>query len=183
MQKYLPNGKIYAVYGLTELSGAATVNYPQPRPGSVGSLVNEIYAKIMSDSNEPCEANMDGEICLKVKYPFLEYFGDKSNTQNAYDRDGWFITGDIGHFDEDGFLYIVDRKKDILKYRGSQISPSEIEDILMQDPAIKQVCVVGIPDELSTDLPAAVVVRQPNAQITESDIDGIVASKIFLHLN
>lgn len=183
MKQFLPNGNIYAVYGLTEICGAATMNYPQPKPGSVGCLTNEISAKILNDSNVECDINVDGEICFKIKYPFLEYFGDKENTENACDQDGWFKTGDIGHFDEDGYLYIVDRKKDILKYRNNQISPSEIENVLLKVADIKQACVIGIPDDVSTELPAAIIVRQPNSHITESDIDQIVVGTLtLLHL-
>lgn len=93
------------------------------------------------------------------------------------DADGWIRTGDVGYFDADGFLYLVDRRKEILKYFGSQVSPSELENVLMQHPGIANVCVVGVSDTLAGDLPAAVVIKSTTADVTEDDINTLMKSK------
>lgn len=88
-------------------------------------------------------------------------------------------TGDIGHFDEDGNLYFVDRKKDLLKYCNAHVSPSEIDTFLTETSDIKSACVVGIPDADSNDLPAAVIVRSEESKITENDVFNLVAGMIL----
>lgn len=85
------------------------------------------------------------------------------------------MTGDIGHFDDDGYLYFINRKKDMLKYQGHQLNPGEIEDYLIQRPEIDSVCVVGIPDGIGSDLLAAVVIRNATKDITEEEISKSVA--------
>lgn len=179
LERYLPNGRIHVAYGLTEASGCTSINYPQIKPSSVGCLTNEVQAKIINDMGEQCGVDENGELYLKLNYPFMGYYGDDETTADTIDKNGWLKTGDIAHFDADGYLYIVDRKKDILKYCNCPLSPSEIEDTLIRNPAIKQVCVVGVPDLICTDLPAAVVVKQESANITESEIYDIVKSKTF----
>lgn len=131
--------------------------------------------KIVDDDGNRCGVNVDGEICLKTTYKFIGYYNNREATEELFDKEGFLKTGDIGHFDEDGDLFIVDRKKDLLKYCNFQISPSEIDSYLIESPAIKSACVVGIPDPLVTDLPAAVVVRADGSNITEEEICNMVA--------
>lgn len=177
MGKRLPNGNVYVGYGLSEIGGIVSFNKP-PRSGSVGLLCGGVQTKIVDDDGKLCDIIETGELCLKVPYKFTGYYGNSEMTRNAFDTDGWFITGDIGYFDADGYLYIVDRKKDILKYCNYQISPSEIESILIKHPGIKQVCVVGVPDLVCTDLPAAVIVKQDDdIQLTEENIHKLAESE------
>lgn len=175
MGKYFPNCGLYGGFGMSEVSGMVTLNYPEPRPASVGKLSHGTQIKIVNDEGANCCIQEDGEICYRGNRKFKGYFGDSKTTDEAFDIDGWFLTGDIGHFDEDGFLYIVDRKKDLLKYRNFQVMPSEIEDILIRHPAVKQVTVIGIPDPESTDLPAAVIVKHNDFELTEEEVAEIVA--------
>lgn len=104
---------------------------------------------------------------------FQGYVENPNATAEAIDKYGWVHSGDIGHFDSEGYLHIVDRKKDILKYKNFHVTPSEIEELIMELSEIKEVCVVGIPDEIYTDLPAAVVVI--TKPITEQKIIDYVA--------
>lgn len=176
MRKRMVNGDVYMNYGLSENGGAATFNFPI-KDGSVGRLFDGTRAKIINDKGHNCGPNENGEVCIQVPYPFLGYFGDEKSTRNAFDSDGWILTGDIGHFDDDGYLWLDDRKKDILRHRGWHISPSEIENVLVKHPGIEQVCVVGVPDLILADLPTAVIVRSGNAVICEEEVTNLVSRK------
>lgn len=94
------------------------------------------------------------------------------------DADGWLHTGDIGHFDENGNLYVVDRKKDVIKHRGYQYSSAQVEDVISTHPSVSTVAVVSIPDDIVTDLPAAVIVKVKNLEISEKEIFDLVADKL-----
>lgn len=138
MNKYLPNGKVVIGYGTTEV-GIVSLTYLQDADKeTVGCLVNGVVAKVIDENGHPCGVGVDGELCFKANYKFLGYYG-KTDSNHVTDSDGFFVTGDIGHFDEHGFLYIVDRKKEMLKYRNFQVSPSEIESFLVNSPKVKSV--------------------------------------------
>lgn len=169
LRERLPNGLIHNAYGLSETVSLVTVNAP-PKRGSVGQLNNGVDMKIIDNNGNRCGLNESGEICIKRLYTFLGYYGDAEATQNAFDADGWFLTGDIGYFDADGYLFIVDRKKDIMKYCCQQISPGDIENAIIEHLDVAQVCVVGIPDAKCTELPAAVIVKKHNSHLTEDDV-------------
>lgn len=173
MNQYLPNGKVYIGYGMTE-GTVVTNSLPEPLLGSVGQVVDGIQIKIIDDDGNKCGIGTDGEICIFTKYPFLGYYGDTELSKSVFDSDGFILSGDIGHFDENGHLYVVDRKKDILKYRNSQISPSELESIIQKHDGVKLVCVFGIPDLICTDLPAAAIVKSGNCHVTEDEIKTLI---------
>lgn len=175
INQFLPNS-IYVSYGMTELAGIITSNFPVPRVGSVGQLISGTTIKIVDDKGNRCGIGKDGEIFFLLQIPFLGYYGDAAATEAFVDSDGWLHSGDIGHFDEDGYLFVVDRLKDILKYRGYQISPSEIEAAILKQPDVTTVCVVGIPDEMCTELLAAVLMKNDTVDVTEQDIIDIVKS-------
>lgn len=175
--KYLKNGNsVSAAYGFSEAGGIITLDYPRSgKKGSIGNLCPGLIVKIIDDKGKRCGSNVDGEICTKSQIKFLGYFGNEKATRDLYDTEGFLMTGDIGHFDDDGNLYIVDRKKDLLKYRNHQLTPGEIEDFLILRPEIDSVCVVGIPDGNGSDLPAAVVIRSKNMNISEEEISKSIA--------
>lgn len=170
MQQFLLNGDVYAVYGMSETAGGISSNYPVPRPGSVGQLLSGLTVKIIDDNGNRCGVDKDGEICVLLQHPFLGYYGDADATNASVDSEGWLHTGDLGHFDVDGYLFVVDRLKDILKYGNYQISPSEIEGAILQHRGVSSVCLVGIPDVVWTDLPAAVVVKNDTVDLSEQEI-------------
>lgn len=179
MSYQLPNGNVSVVYGLSETCGPVSGDYSEPSGRDcVGRLLSGVKIKVTDDQGNRCGPNVDGEICIKVNYKFLGYYGNQSATDELFDNNGYLMTGDIGHFDDDGYLYIVDRKKDLLKYCGFQISPSEIDAFLIQSPGIKSASVVGIPDDMATDLPAAVIVRADDSSISEQEIFDMVAGNI-----
>lgn len=175
MNKYLINGNIQVAYGMTELAGILSMNTTTNNLKSVGKLGNNSKVKLIDSNGQQCGINETGEICCMPLYPFLGYYGDEQNTKQILDDEGWIHSGDIGYFDDEGLLYIVDRKKDILKYMNYQISPSEIEDIILNCLGVSNVCVVGVPDLVKTDLPAALIVRKNiGPKVTAEEIKDLV---------
>lgn len=181
--KHLTNGGIIQIYGLSEMAGASSCGIVTPESnGSVGRLIMNTQAKIIDDDGNRLGANEHGEIYLKPGYEFLGYLNNEEATLNAMDEEGFFKTGDIGYFDENCNLYLVDRNKEMIKYCSSQVSPSEIENYLVQHAGIKAVCVVGIPDPTVGDLPAALIIRQDGddgASISRDEVEQMVTGKIF----
>lgn len=169
LNSYLTNGNVHNEYGLTEF-GPVAIDLPEfSGKDTVGQLLNGFTVKIIDDEGNPCDASVDGEICIKSHYQFLGYFKDKELTKNAFDNEGFFLTGDIGHIDEDGYLFIVDRKKDAIGY-DTWVFPSEIEEVLLESPDIKAACVVGVPFDPIVELPAAVIIRSNCSHITKDSI-------------
>lgn len=170
MNKFLPKS-IYVAYGMTEAVGLITLNYPETRPGSVGQLTSGITAKVIDANGNRCGIGKNGEICILLQHPFLGYYGDAVATADSVDSDGWIRTGDLGHFDEDGYLFIVERLKSLITHQDFHISPSEIEDAILKHQGVIATCVVGIPDDvLLTDMPAAVILKNNDVDVTEQDI-------------
>lgn len=181
MKQFLPN-PIYIRYGMSELCGLIAMGYPNPKVGAVGKLASRTTIKIVNSDGNRCGPGVNGEICFWSHYPFLGYYGNAEATTHVYDKEGWLKSGDIGHFDHEGYLYVVDRIKDILKYRGNQITPSEVENQILEHKGVAAVCVVGIPDLVSTDLPAAVVLKNGVVDVTEQEIIDIVKGKWFCRM-
>ncbi|XP_031627698.1 4-coumarate--CoA ligase 1-like [Contarinia nasturtii] len=176
MKKFLKNGAIYPVYGMSEAAGCLSVAAVRTElDTSVGRLVFGTKAKIIDNDGNRLGINECGELCIMTKFKFLGYFGNEEATNDAVDDEGFLKTGVIGYFDNDNNLYLVDRKKDILKYCSSQISPTELEQYLIKVPSIKAICVVGIPHETVGDLPAAVIVRNENVtSITHDEVEKMI---------
>lgn len=107
------------------------------------------------------------------------YYNNSDATASAVDSEGFYKSGDIGYFDEAGFLYIIDRKKEIYKYKGFQFNPSEIENVIQEIDGVRFVAVLGIPDPEVTDLPTAVIVKQDGYEhLSQEDISRVVESKL-----
>ena len=122
---------------------------------------------------------MEGELCFKGNNIMKGYLGDEKATKAAIDDDGFLHTGDVGYYDEDEYFYIVDRVKELIKYKGYQVPPAELESILLTHPKIRDAAVVGLPDEIAGELPLAFVVKQPGVEITADEIIKYVNGKIF----
>lgn len=177
VNEYLPNGEVNIGYGLSELGGVISVDIPFSGRDTVGKLFAGSQVKIIDDNGNRCGINENGEICIKQLYKSLGYYGNEEATKQLIDDEGFIRTADIGYFDEDGYLYIVDRKKDLLKYCSFQISPAELESYLIKFNGIKTVCIVGVNDQTSGDLPAAVIVKNDREDITKEEIDKQVSGK------
>ncbi|KAH8264099.1 hypothetical protein KR038_002939 [Drosophila bunnanda] len=158
-------------YGLSEATlGVLVQNDNFCKPGSVGVLKLGIYAKVIDpDTGKILGANERGELCFKGDAIMKGYIGDTKSTQTAI-KDGWLHTGDIGYFDDDFEFFIVDRIKELIKYKGFQVPPAEIEALLLTHEKIKDAAVIGKSDEEAGELPLAFVVKQANVQLTENDV-------------
>lgn len=141
----VPGAVVYEGYGCTESAAMISANpYGARRPGSVGRPVPGCEVSIRSDSGTPLPAGEDGEIWARSGGVMAGYWGSSSS---AVSPDGWLRTGDIGHLDADGYLYIVDRKKDLIIRGGFNVYPVDVENVLLRHPAVAQAGVVGRPDE------------------------------------
>jgi acyl-CoA synthetase (AMP-forming)/AMP-acid ligase II len=106
------------------------------------------------------------------------YLNNQQATDSTIDRDGWLHTGDIGHIDADGHLFIVDRLKELIKYKGFQVPPAELEALLLTHPAVADAAVVGRPDPEAGEVPVAFVVLRPGAEATPQEIGDFVAEQV-----
>uniref|UniRef100_A0A336M2D2 CSON008065 protein n=1 Tax=Culicoides sonorensis TaxID=179676 RepID=A0A336M2D2_CULSO len=121
VENQLLNGKVVQSYGLLEIGGTATINYPISKEYSVGRPVNQNQFKIIDDTGNKLGPDEEGEICIKPVYYFIGYSSDEQLNKETIDSDGWIHTGDIGYFDNDNFLFIVGRTKDVIQYKGFEI--------------------------------------------------------------
>jgi fatty-acyl-CoA synthase len=153
-------------YGLTETVSGDTFldrEHSLSKLGSVGRPVPHTRVRILDEAGQDVAAGEIGEIALRGPKVFAGYWRDEKATAAAI-RDGWFHTGDIGHLDEDGFLYIDDRKKDMIVSGGENIATPEVERVLYEHPAVLEAAVVGLPHPRWGEVPRAFVVLRPGAQ-------------------
>lgn len=172
---------INQIYGMTETTTSAfTHKNQQYKFGSVGVLKGGIMTRIVDiKSGRNLGPNEHGELFIKGKIIMKGYIDDNVATNNIIDGDGWLHTGDIAYFDNDGYFFIVDRIKELIKYKGNQVAPAEIENILLQHPKINDAAVIGIADEEAGELPFAFVVKHNNASITTKEVIDFVAGTII----
>lgn len=162
-------------YGMSETTLGVLQTKAIIKPGSVGEPAQGTYAKIIDESGKSLGPNQRGELCFKGDLIMKGYIDDETSTKDTIDKDGWLRTGDIAYYDEDKQFYIVDRLKELIKYKAFQVPPAEIEGLLLSNPKIKDCGVIGIPDEDCGELPLAFVVKQPGVTLTEKDVQDFVA--------
>jgi acyl-CoA synthetase (AMP-forming)/AMP-acid ligase II len=167
-------------YGMTELS---PVSHATPsgmfKPGSVGVTAPNTETNIVDPFTQALlGVDEDGEVWVRGPQVMKGYWNNESATKNTIDDDGWLHTGDIGHIDADGHLYIVDRLKELIKYKGFQVPPAELEALLLTHPQIADAAVIGIPDDEAGEIPAAYVVLKPGQDATAADIQSFVAEQV-----
>jgi long-chain acyl-CoA synthetase len=135
-------------YGCTEVTSTATMTPPTaPRSGSVGLPLPGVELRIVDEQDVPVPVGVDGEVCVRSPGVMVGYWRSPEATAQAV-VDGWMHTGDIGHVDADGYLYIVDRKKDLIIRGGFNVYPRDVEDALLEHPAVAAAAAVGRPDEV-----------------------------------
>lgn len=173
---------IQVIYGLTEIGGSVSLAIIPGDIDSVGKLLNGVQVKIIDESGNKCGVGENGEVCVKRHFKCLGYYGNKKATEQLFDQDGFILSGDIGYFDEEGYLHFIERKKDVLRYRGFKVSPAEIENYLVQNLNIDAACVVGIDDKKYGDLPAAVVVKNEKSNVTKEKIEQLICGKHIFSL-
>lgn len=158
-------------YGLTEsTAGTSTNRLDKPRKvGSVGLPLDCVELKIVDDEGNEVPVGEPGEIIIRSDLNMKGYLNRPEETTEVL-KDGWLYTGDIGKLDEDGYLYIVDRKKEMIITSGENIYPSEVEKIISQHPAVGLVAVVGAPDPRRGEIPKAIISLKPGAFLTEEEL-------------
>ncbi|XP_013176386.1 PREDICTED: 4-coumarate--CoA ligase 1-like [Papilio xuthus] len=168
-------------YGMTEVTLAVARDVQSKahlaKPGGVGFIVKNAVIKVVDiNTREPLGPNQPGEICAKGVIIMKGYVG--KSKEDDFDEEGFFKTGDIGYYDENKYFFIVDRLKELIKYKAYQVPPMELEAVLLQHPAVRDAGVVGLPDASAGEVPLAFVVLQPNANATEKELQQFVADRL-----
>ena len=167
------SGTVCEAYGMTECTMGATANPPDRdmiRQGSVGVPVFDTACKVVDlVSGEDLPAGEKGEICIKGPQVMQGYWNKPEETDNVL-KDGWLHSGDIGHMDDDGYFYITDRKKDMIIYKGYNVYPRELEEVLFTHPEVAQCAVIGKPDLDVGEAPVAFVQLMPDVQVSEEQL-------------
>ncbi|KAI7848136.1 hypothetical protein BDC45DRAFT_524106 [Circinella umbellata] len=166
-QKKYKHTVLFNSYGMTEASPVITYNKPEwAIPGSIGRMIPAMRSKLVDlDGNEVTEVNKPGELWVQGPNIMLGYKGNPEATAGAITKDNWLLTGDVVTKDENGNLYIVDRIKELIKYKGFQVAPVELESVLLQCSYVADAGVVGIYDDVQgTEIPLAYVVLRQEYQ-------------------
>jgi 4-coumarate--CoA ligase len=167
-------------YGMTELS---PVSHATPtgrcKPGSAGVTVPNTEVEIVDPATgSRLGVDQDGEVWVRGPQVMKGYLNNDAATKATIDEDGWLHTGDIGHIDADGHLFVVDRLKELIKYKGFQVPPAELEALLLTHPQVADAAVIGLPDDEAGEIPAAYVVLRQGAVATAADIQAFVAERV-----
>ncbi|HEY0716103.1 MAG TPA: AMP-binding protein, partial [Streptosporangiaceae bacterium] len=169
-ERRVPGATVYEGYGCTETASIIASNpLGARRPGSVGLPVPGCTVQIRDDAGQVLNPGQDGEICVRSPGVLSGYWHAPDATAAAL-RDGWLYTGDVGHLDADGYLYVVDRKKDLIIRGGFNVYPRDIEDVLLAHPAVAQAAVVGRPDPRLGEEVVAFVALRPGAAATPGEL-------------
>ncbi len=175
---------IYQGYGLTEVAGASHIckaELAADYPGSVGYVLPCTESKFVdTETGEDLGRNERGEVCIRGPHVMVGYLNNDEATKNCIDEDGWFHTGDVGYVDDDDIFYIVDRVKELIKYKGYQVAPAELEALLVSNPAIADAAVIPSPDEEAGEVPKAFIVRK-DGEISADQIMAFVAEHVAPH--
>jgi acyl-CoA synthetase (AMP-forming)/AMP-acid ligase II len=166
-------------YGMTELSPLShAVPHRTPRAGSVGITAPNTATRIVDPATgRDCGPDEEGEVWVSGPQVMMGYHRrDDATTQTV--ADGWLKTGDLGAVDADGYLFIRDRLKELIKVSGFQVAPAEVEAHLLGVPGVADAAVIGVPDDQSGEVPMAFVVRSPGAVVTGADIRAALEGKL-----
>ncbi|XP_035686649.1 4-coumarate--CoA ligase 1-like [Branchiostoma floridae] len=166
-------------YGLTETSPVTHLCMEDEfAPGAVGIIIPNTEIKVIhTETEEALGEGQDGEICVRGPQVMKGYLNNPEATAGCIDADGWFHTGDIGHYDDKGYFFIVDRLKELIKYKGLQVAPADLEAVLLGHPGVQDVAVIGLADEEAGEVPKAFVVKKTD-DVTEQEIVDYVAGKV-----
>ncbi|XP_057431022.1 4-coumarate--CoA ligase-like 1 [Lotus japonicus] len=176
-----PGVLVQEAYGLTEHS-CITLTHAQkglgsPHKNSVGFILPNLEVKFVDpETGKSLPRNTPGELCVRSQCVMQGYYKQVDETAQTIDKNGWLHTGDIGFIDDEENVFIVDRIKELIKYKGFQVAPAELEAILLSHPSIEDAAVVSLPDEEAGEIPAASVVLSLGAKESEEDIMNYVAS-------
>ena len=166
-------------YGLSETSPVASFNHPDRvrKPGSIGIPVEGVQMRVVDDDGAELPVGEIGEIVIRGHNVMKGYWGNPEATAETI-TDGWLRTGDLARVDEDGYFYIVDRKKDLIIRGGFNVYPREIEEVLYEQPAVAEAAVIGIPDEQLGEEVGAAVKLKPGATATPAELRAFVKDRV-----
>lgn len=174
-------GRIIEAYAMTESMLGATVSPVLGiyKPGSIGIPLPDVEVRITDAETGQgvLEPGSVGEILLRAPQIMHSYWNNPEETANIL-RDGWLYTGDIGYQDEDGFLFIVDRKKDLIKPSGFQVWPRDVEEVIVSHPAVAEACVAGIPDPVTVEAVKAWVVLNPESSVSATELQDFCRERL-----
>ncbi len=157
-------------YGLTETSPVVSVNTEENRKaGSVGINLPYVNVKIVDDNGKELGRNEEGEICVKGENVFKGYYNNPAATAEVFDSDGWFKTGDIGVVDDEGFIFIRDRKKDMIIIKGLKVFSAQVEHVINDYPGIEECAVIGVPDGHGGEIIKLYAVKRKGYAFDEAD--------------
>jgi 4-coumarate--CoA ligase len=167
-------------YGMTELS---PVTHATPvggfKAGSIGVTISNTESRVVDpDSGRDLGRDEDGELWIRGPQVMKGYLNNQEATAITLDEDGWLHTGDIGHIDADDHFFIVDRLKELIKYKGFQIAPAELEALLLTHPSIADAAVIPIPDEEAGEVPKAFIVLKPDHEVSQQEVQDFVAGHV-----
>ncbi|QLC21855.1 long-chain-fatty-acid--CoA ligase [Parasphingopyxis sp. CP4] len=175
--KAFPNAGFCQFYGMTETTGTIVVLPPEDhdpegneRMRSAGKPVPGVEVKIVDENGKEVGVREVGEICTRSASNMAHYFKQPEKTADTVDSDGWLRTGDAAYRDEDGYIYIHDRMKDMIITGGENVYPAEVENALYEHPAVSEAAVIGVPDEKWGEAVKAIVVTKPDASFDESEV-------------
>ena len=166
-------------YGLSEASPVVSKNplHGVRKAGSIGLPIPNVEMSVQDDGGKILGPNETGEICVRGGNVMQGYWNQPEETKKAF-RNGWLLTGDVGHRDTDGYYYITDRKKDMLLVNGINVYPREIEEVIYQFPGVKEAAVVGVPDARKGEQPVAFVAAAEGQAIDEKALAQFIRSKL-----
>ncbi|MFC1666301.1 long-chain fatty acid--CoA ligase [Candidatus Omnitrophota bacterium] len=158
-------------YGLTETSPVVSLNpiRGERKPGSVGMAIKGVDVRVVNDKGEDLPRDKTGELLVKGNNVMKGYFNNDSATKETI-KNEWLHTGDIARIDRDGYIYIVDRKKDMINVRGLNVYPAEIEKLLLRHPGIKEASVVGVDDRFKGEVPKAYIILKENEALSQKEV-------------
>ena len=180
IQRRLPNVRLWNLYGQTEIAPMATVLRPEDqlrKAGSAGKQVLNVETRIVDDAMNDVAVGEIGEIVHRSPQLLMGYYKDEEKTRAAFEG-GWFHSGDLGVMDDEGFITVVDRKKDMIKSGGENVASREVEEALYGIEGVSEVAVIGLPDAKWIEAVTAIIVAKPGFDLTEESVIAACSKKL-----